>query len=36
LCGYYLAFARICTVLDLEISVHGAGVLDRITAMRDI
>jgi AhpD family alkylhydroperoxidase len=34
LCGYYLAFARLCTVLDLDIEVHGPGVLDQIVSMR--
>jgi alkylhydroperoxidase family enzyme len=34
LCGYYLAFARLCTVLDLEIEVHGPGVLEQIVSMR--
>jgi len=34
LCGYYLAFSRLCTVLDLEIEVHGPGVLDQILSMR--
>jgi hypothetical protein len=34
LCGYYLAFSRLCTVLDLEIEVHGPGVLDQILSTR--